>query len=47
MKIDGSPEWAKQAFERSLERLGVDHIDLYYLHRGDKNTPIEVGKVPA
>jgi aryl-alcohol dehydrogenase-like predicted oxidoreductase len=38
---DGSPAYVKQACEASLERLGVDHIDLYYLHRVDPATPIE------
>jgi aryl-alcohol dehydrogenase-like predicted oxidoreductase len=39
--IDGSPEYVHSACEGSLERLGVDHIDLYYQHRVDPNTPIE------
>ncbi|KAJ7254985.1 Aldo/keto reductase [Mycena haematopus] len=39
--IDGSPAYAKTAIELSLKRLGVDYIDLYYLHRADVNTPIE------
>ena len=39
--IDGSPAYVREAAERSLERLGVDHIDLYYQHRVDPNTPIE------
>ncbi|KAF7340533.1 Aldo/keto reductase [Mycena sanguinolenta] len=39
--VDGSPEYAKKATELSLQRLGVDYIDLYYLHRADSNTPIE------
>jgi aryl-alcohol dehydrogenase-like predicted oxidoreductase len=39
--IDGSPAYARKAVEDSLRRLGVDHIDLYYLHRVDPNTPIE------
>ncbi|TMK42371.1 MAG: aldo/keto reductase [Actinobacteria bacterium] len=39
--VDGSPEYVRQACEGSLERLGVDHIDLYYQHRVDPNTPIE------
>jgi aryl-alcohol dehydrogenase-like predicted oxidoreductase len=39
--IDGRPEYVKQAFEKSLSRLGVDHIDLYYLHRADTTVPIE------
>src|SRR5919109_686110 len=39
--IDGSPEYVKRACDASLERLGVDHIDLYYQHRPDAQTPIE------
>ena len=39
--IDGSPAHAQRACEASLGRLGVDHIDLYYLHRVDPDTPIE------
>ncbi len=39
--INGKPEYVRQACEASLKRLGVDHIDLYYQHRVDKNTPIE------
>jgi aryl-alcohol dehydrogenase-like predicted oxidoreductase len=39
--INGKPEYVKQACEASLRRLGVDHIDLYYQHRVDLNTPIE------
>ena len=39
--IDGRPEYVKSACEASLKRLGVDHIDLYYLHRVDPATPIE------
>src|SRR5947209_16474025 len=39
--INGRPEYVRQACDASLERLGVDHIDLYYQHRVDKNTPIE------
>ncbi|THH17698.1 hypothetical protein EW146_g3171 [Bondarzewia mesenterica] len=31
--VDGSPEYARKCFERSLQRLGTDHIDLFYLHR--------------
>jgi aryl-alcohol dehydrogenase-like predicted oxidoreductase len=37
----GRPEAVRQSFEDSARRLGVDHIDLYYLHRGDPDTPIE------
>jgi aryl-alcohol dehydrogenase-like predicted oxidoreductase len=39
--IDGSPEYVRAACDASLERLGVEHIDLYYQHRVDPNTPIE------
>jgi aryl-alcohol dehydrogenase-like predicted oxidoreductase len=39
--IDGRPEYAPAACEASLKRLGVDVIDLYYLHRVDPNVPIE------
>ena len=38
---DGSPENVQRACEASLERLGVDHIDLFYQHRVDPNVPIE------
>ncbi|HJQ05608.1 MAG TPA: aldo/keto reductase [Nocardioides sp.] len=39
--INGSPEYVRAACDASLERLGVDHIDLYYQHRVDKSVPIE------
>jgi aryl-alcohol dehydrogenase-like predicted oxidoreductase len=39
--IDGSPEYVRNACEASLQRLGIDHIDLYYQHRVDPQTPIE------
>ena len=39
--INGRPEYVRQACEGSLQRLGVDTIDLYYQHRVDPNTPIE------
>ncbi len=39
--INGTPEYVRQACDASLERLGVDHIDLYYQHRIDPDTPIE------
>ncbi|MHB8813897.1 MAG: aldo/keto reductase [Steroidobacteraceae bacterium] len=39
--INGSAAYVRQACNASLERLGVDHIDLYYLHRVDPQTPIE------
>ena len=39
--ISGRPEYVRSACDASLKRLGVDHIDLYYQHRVDPNTPIE------
>jgi aryl-alcohol dehydrogenase-like predicted oxidoreductase len=39
--ISGKPEYVRQACEGSLRRLGASHIDLYYQHRVDPNTPIE------
>jgi aryl-alcohol dehydrogenase-like predicted oxidoreductase len=39
--IDGRPAYVRAACEASLERLGVSHIDLYYLHRVDPMVPIE------
>ncbi len=39
--INGQKEYVKKAVERSLKNLNTDYIDLYYLHRLDKNTPIE------
>ncbi len=39
--INGRPEYVRQACDASLQRLGVDHIDLYYQHRVDINVPIE------
>ena len=40
-QINGKPEYVKKAIDRSLKNLGVDYVDLYYLHRVDPNTPIE------
>jgi aryl-alcohol dehydrogenase-like predicted oxidoreductase len=40
-RIDGSPEYVRSAIDASLQRLGVDHVDLYYQHRVDADTPIE------
>jgi len=40
-RIDGRPEYVHEAIDASLARLGVDHVDLYYQHRVDANTPIE------
>jgi aryl-alcohol dehydrogenase-like predicted oxidoreductase len=39
--VRGDPEYVRQACDASLERLGVDHIDLYYQHRVDPDVPIE------
>ncbi|MGJ0203476.1 aldo/keto reductase [Leucobacter sp. gxy201] len=39
-KIDGRPETLRQQIDASLRRLDVEHIDLYYLHRWDKQVPI-------
>ncbi|HEV7207266.1 MAG TPA: aldo/keto reductase [Mycobacteriales bacterium] len=39
--INGSPDYVRAACDASLERLGVDVIDLYYQHRVDKSVPIE------
>ncbi|HEY0470360.1 MAG TPA: aldo/keto reductase [Kribbella sp.] len=39
--IRGDAEYVRQACDASLQRLGVDHIDLYYQHRVDPRTPIE------
>ncbi len=39
--INGSPEYVRKACDASLERLGVDYIDLYYQHRVDQKVPIE------
>lgn len=41
MVVCGTPEYVKAACEASLERLQTDHIDLYYQHRVDPDTPIE------
>ncbi|HEX9482189.1 MAG TPA: aldo/keto reductase, partial [Solirubrobacteraceae bacterium] len=39
--VDGSPEYVRSAIEGSLQRLGVEHVDLYYQHRIAPSTPIE------
>ena len=41
MGINGRPEYVRQACDASLQRLGVEYIDLYYQHRVDKTVPIE------
>jgi aryl-alcohol dehydrogenase-like predicted oxidoreductase len=40
-RVDSTPEYARTACEASLRRLGVDHIDLYYMHRRNPDVPIE------
>ena len=39
--VNGTPEYVRSSVEGSLQRLGIDHIDLYYQHRADENVPIE------
>lgn len=39
--VSGAPDYVRRCCEASLRRLGVDHIDLYYQHRVDPQTPIE------
>ncbi len=39
--VNGRPEYVREACEASLERLGVEVVDLYYLHRRDPDVPIE------
>ena len=39
--IDGSADYVRSAIDASLQRLDVEHVDLYYQHRVDANTPIE------
>ncbi|MEO6495983.1 MAG: aldo/keto reductase [Solirubrobacteraceae bacterium] len=39
--VDGSPAYVRHCIEGSLRRLGTDHVDLYYQHRVDPDTPIE------
>ncbi|GAA3389865.1 aldo/keto reductase [Cryptosporangium minutisporangium] len=40
-RVRNDPEWIRQAIDASLQRLGTDHVDLYYLHRRDPAVPIE------
>src|SRR4051795_6984073 len=49
MRIDGTPGHIREACDASLRRLGIDTIDLYYLHRADPNVPLEasVGALAA
>lgn len=39
--IDSTPEYVRKACGKSLKRLGVETIDLYYCHRVDRKTPVE------
>ncbi len=39
--VDGSPEYMRTALDRSLQHLGLDTIDLYYVHRVDPDVPVE------
>ena len=39
--VDGSPEYVRTSIDGSLQRLGTDHVDLYYQHRVDPKVPIE------
>ncbi|KAM0518986.1 hypothetical protein ACHAPE_003977 [Trichoderma viride] len=41
IKVDSSPEYCRQAIEKSLQRLGLPFVDLFYIHHLDKVTPIE------
>jgi aryl-alcohol dehydrogenase-like predicted oxidoreductase len=41
MSVKGNPEYVRGCCEASLDRLGVDYIDLYYQHRIDQTVPIE------
>jgi aryl-alcohol dehydrogenase-like predicted oxidoreductase len=41
VRINGRPEYVRRACDASLERLGVDHIDLYYQRRVDRSVPVE------
>ena len=40
-RIDNSPEWIREAIDGSLRRLGVEQVDLYYMHRRNPDVPIE------
>jgi aryl-alcohol dehydrogenase-like predicted oxidoreductase len=40
-RADGRPEYVRSAIDASLQRLGTDHVDLYYQHRADPAVPIE------
>jgi aryl-alcohol dehydrogenase-like predicted oxidoreductase len=40
-QVNGTPEYVRRSIDGSLQRLGVDHVELYYLHRPDPATPVE------
>lgn len=40
-RVNGSPEYVRASIDASLQRLGVDHVELYYQHRADPDVPIE------
>jgi aryl-alcohol dehydrogenase-like predicted oxidoreductase len=44
--VDNRPEWIRTACDASLSRLGIDQIDLYYMHRRDPDVPIEESAAP-
>ncbi|MGH3852388.1 MAG: aldo/keto reductase [Pseudonocardiaceae bacterium] len=48
-EVNGSPDYVRSSIDRSLARLGVDHVDLYYQHRPDPDVPVEetVGAMAA
>lgn len=41
LRIDSSPEYCRQQCENSLKRMGIESIDLFYVHRVDGKTPVE------
>ncbi|EOO01251.1 putative aldo-keto reductase putative protein [Phaeoacremonium minimum UCRPA7] len=40
-RIDSTPDYCREAIEKSLKRLGLPYVDLYYIHRFDRVTPVE------
>ncbi len=41
VRVNGRPDYVRRCCDASLERLGIDHIDLYYQHRVDTTVPVE------
>jgi aryl-alcohol dehydrogenase-like predicted oxidoreductase len=41
LSVDNSPEFFNECLEGSLKKMGVDYVDLYYVHRLDPKTPVE------